>query len=760
MKSGRVSRHSKNCRVLLVVTPFLMLVPAVSSVPAAAMADHAAGAVLQSTPRPSPQPTPGAPPVPPSGSSAPLEGTPSAQPNAIQQIVRHTITFSTSSLIDAITEAFVELSRKSMDGTVRKVLPAMDSSMAWVAEVDEAGLSKFPRFEAAVRNAWNAVLKAALVFAPLVLALAVLAILGGGGSAAEMRAETITQALQVLISYAGAAASFYLLSLAIRASWGLTAFIWQSDLGVEAEPVHLILSGLISLVSGALLGMALPLFGVYLLFFFVFTILALLGALGLALAAGTALLALGVIVAPLMLGLGSIPQFRWLTWTWTRLMTGVLLLPVLNAILLKVTSVMLVTMMDALGGGQLGSALLGFFVVAGALSLVIGINYKVGQLVFGPLMEVHRKALAATKAVAALAAAAATVALGGPGLLKAGLGFGGPLRSGGAVSGGGGGGGGLLAGNDAELGSQRSPLTAGVRTGLPPRAASAALSALASMSGNPLVRGALSAAAQGFNQAARAEGGRPGPAGVPVAPRLSPPGGVYSVSARDAAGSILGKMGTPESVTRLAEAPRFQSALRSARQVALGLERAGILLADQAKEAGFPDAASYLGGLAYQVGYEDLQAALVSAFRTASGPSPGVSPGEPRPSREAREVLRTMGEGLEALGAGGFPGAEGRMRILKGAGWWSFNPPPSDPAFSRYAQAFLLAGHHLAEAGGERLLARLEEAVQQARGSPSRDVSPADHFARIQDRILSGDFGEHQEALARIFETAQRRSRG
>ncbi|MFV2044923.1 MAG: hypothetical protein ACC700_17015, partial [Anaerolineales bacterium] len=148
-------------------------------VPATASAQANPGPLLQATPEPGPKPSP----APAPEDAATVVGTPTPQPNIVQQIVRHTITFSSSSLIQAITEAFVELSRKSIDGAVSKVLPAMDGSMAWLTEVDHRGLARFPQFERAIRTAWSAMLKAALVFAPLVLALAVLAVLGGVGSA-------------------------------------------------------------------------------------------------------------------------------------------------------------------------------------------------------------------------------------------------------------------------------------------------------------------------------------------------------------------------------------------------------------------------------------------------------------------------------------------------------------------------------------------------------------------------------------------------
>jgi len=719
--------------------------------PATAAAGSAGATAMQTTP----QATPAATPAPPPDDSPKVESSPTPQPNLVQQIVRHTITFSASSLIDAITEAFVELCRKSMDGAVNKVLPAMDSSMVWLTEVDDSGLSKFPKFEAAVRGAWSAMLKVALVLAPLVLALAVLAILGGGGSAVEARAETIAQVLKVLVSYAGAAASFYLLSLGVRASWGLTAFIWSVDLGVQIEPARVMLGGVITSVSAYFLGMSAPLFSIYLLFFFVFTVLALLGALGLALAATTALLVLGVIIAPLMIALGSIPQFRWLTWTWTRLMTGLLLLPVVNATMLKVASLMNVTMLDALAGDQMGSALLSFFVVAGSLSLVIAINYKVGHLVFGPVLEVHRRALGATKAVAVLAAAGAAVALGGPGVLKVGLGLGGGLGSGQPLAGGGGGSG------SQSGGGRGSPINVlpgarGAGPALPPKAASAALSALAGMSSNPAVRGALVAAAQGFHQAAISEGKGAGAAGGSFAVGLPAAGGVYSVSTRDAARAVLGEQATPETVRGLAGTAAFQRAVRSARSHAMGLEKAGIPFADQVREAGFGSAESYLGGLTFQVGHRHLEAALESVFPSPEGSPSALASGGPQGSVRPREVLAAMGRHLDELGGGGFPGAEGRMRLLKQAGWWSFNPPPSDPSFSRYARAFLGAGEYLAGVGEGTALAELERAVQQARGDPTKEITPAEHMARIQSNILAGDFGEHQEALARFFEPIRR----
>lgn len=725
---------------------------AVALIAASAMAFFPARAFAGQGPRPLPQSTPQPVPAPEpdSGDEPAAQPTSASEPNIIQQVVRHTITFSTSSLIEAITEAFIELSRRSMDGAVSEVLPAMDSSLVFLTEVDHTGLARFPQFETSIRSAWSSMLKVSLVFAPLVLALTVLGVIGGGGSAVEARAEVITHTLHVLVSYAGAATSFYLLSLGVRASWGLTAFIWRADLGVHLEPAKVILGGVITSVSATFLGMQVPLFGIYLIFFFVFTVLALMGALGLALAATTALLAAGVIVAPLMIGLGSIPQFRWLTWTWTRLMMGLLLLPVLNAILLKVASLMHVTMLGAVGEGGLGSALLSFFVVAGVLSLVIGINYKVGVLVFAPLLEVHRKALGATKTFAVLAAAGAALALGGPGVLKAGLGLARPSgpgtgdRSGGTAAS-------VPGAGGAEAAGGSSPPTA--PPALPPRAASAAMSTLAGMSANPIVRGALTAASRGFRQAADGKGVGPGGA-FSTADSLAT-GGVFSVSMRGAARSVLGEKSTPGAVGRLAGSLDFQRAMRRARRHAVGLERAGLPFDEQVREAGFSDREGYLAGLGFQVAHKDLRAAVGSALPTGEPVSAAQSSGLGSPPVKPEDVMTSLSARLDALGDGGFPGTAGNMRLLRRTGWWSFNPDPSDPRFHRYAQAFLRAGHYLSEAGDPDALGNLERAVQSARGNLTRSPAPREHMARIQEQILSGSFGPHQEVLAQFFEVGR-----
>ena len=141
---------------------------------------------------------------------------------------------------------------------------------------------------------------------------------------------------------------------------------------------------------------------------------------------------------------------------------------------------------------------------------MIGINYKVGGLVFAPLMEIHRRALGATKTVAVLAAAGAAVAMGGDRSADRRTGVG---RDGGAEP--------CWFGRRSRRWARRraawrprwAPLARAGGGGGSPAAAATALSALAGLSGNPIVRGALSTAAQGFRRAEAGNRLRPaGPA--------------------------------------------------------------------------------------------------------------------------------------------------------------------------------------------------------------------------------------------------------
>jgi hypothetical protein len=258
------------------------------------------------------------------------------------------------------------------------------------------------------------------------------------------------------------------------------------------------------------------------------------------------------------------------------------------------------------------------------------------------------------------------------------------------------------------------------------------------MSGSPAVRGALTAAAHGFRSLGHASSFNGDSTG------LAP----YSVPQPEVARSVLGSMASTRSVDRLARQPQFAAAVGGARRYARGLERAGIPFADQVREAGFPDPAAYLGGLAFQTHHDRLTEALTATFH--DGPDlGGHGVGQPA---EVRAVLGDLTGRLQSYGAGAFPGSAGRMALLQQAGWWSFNPPASHRHFDRYARSFLQAASYLQERGGSGRLADLALAVQRAGGYPPGSLSAEEHFRGIQDEILRADFGVDQGPLARLFE--------
>ena len=101
--------------------------------------------------------------------------------------------------------------------------------------------------------------------------------------------------------------------------------------------------------------------------------------LGLALAAYTALAYLLTTLAPLVLVLGALPPLRWLSALWLKAVTVVFLIPVVDALLLKAGVSLAYTLLNAQGSGDLGLFLSGLFVAAGVLSVLIAINFKVGE---------------------------------------------------------------------------------------------------------------------------------------------------------------------------------------------------------------------------------------------------------------------------------------------------------------------------------------------------------------------------------------------
>ena len=114
----------------------------------------------------------------------------------------------------------------------------------------------------------------------------------------------------------------------------------------------------------------------------IFLILAAISALILSYFALLALTVGMVVVGPLVVVVGGIPEFHWVYGTWIRAFVGVLLVPLANAILFKMLSVF------SLQGKSIVDILVGM----GFLCIIVAVNFYAGKLVFSPAIEAGKMA--------------------------------------------------------------------------------------------------------------------------------------------------------------------------------------------------------------------------------------------------------------------------------------------------------------------------------------------------------------------------------
>ena len=111
------------------------------------------------------------------------------------------------------------------------------------------------------------------------------------------------------------------------------------------------------------------------------------------------------VLAPVVFVIASVPFLRWLHEVWLKALTQVFMLPVIDALLLRIALDLQRHLMSKLGElmvftgdsqfhfTAVVAALLSVIVLLGLLSLLIGINFKIGQLVFGGLFQAAGQAI-------------------------------------------------------------------------------------------------------------------------------------------------------------------------------------------------------------------------------------------------------------------------------------------------------------------------------------------------------------------------------
>jgi hypothetical protein len=257
---------------------------------------------------------------------------------------------------------------------------------------------------------------------PLALVITVGSAMKEGVTSITGYANAREALLNWLIGVGAAAASFFLIEKGIDLSGAAASAVRASMGQTIAEEWDLGEQLLGSIINVGILKSSGPLMQLFLGFFALFTMIAVVSSIILALLSREVILLLLVAVSPIIFVMGSLRPLRWLSGLWTKAMVIALLLVPMNYMLLAI-AVLVSAKANAFSTGLAGS-ILGMLVGIGVISVMVGLNGVFGKMVYGAAMEIAQKAWGSTLGVLQLAAVAAgfVVAPAAAGLMSGGSG--------------------------------------------------------------------------------------------------------------------------------------------------------------------------------------------------------------------------------------------------------------------------------------------------------------------------------------------------
>ncbi len=373
----------------------------------------------------------------------------------VQQIYHSvTIHFSYAGLMDALNMALTRGTMESLSKASQPIQDQAEKVFLLMAGFNAQGLKHISIGDGvnlynATVNLWRSVRNIALAFLPLVFLANLLAYFSSGDLGPRAYIDAL---LQLALSAVFIVASLYLAHWVIRIGWGTGRLLASQTIttghttstassGVVAL-VKLVaksfgvglIGGLVAFVINPLIGVGIGVFAFYLAMFILFLAIMAIMAIGWASITVIALAVIVVVLSPLAIVVGQLPGFRWVYGMWIKVLVGVAVYPVLNAVLLQIWGVL------AKVGGLNAIA---FLIHLAMVGMIIAVNGWLAKISGGALAEAGRKAKSVvTGAISAAAGGAIWVGTGGLGGLGAaaataggGLGGGGAA---GAVAGGGG----------------------------------------------------------------------------------------------------------------------------------------------------------------------------------------------------------------------------------------------------------------------------------------------------------------------------------
>lgn len=357
------------------------------------------GAVLpQAIETPEPPPPPMAPP---------------SSSDTTTQNIFHILSFPFETMTEAVVQMSNKLTLSAFEAAGQHFSGALDALVSGPFGLVPTG-TESQLFTTMIWPHWQVTFSLALMLLPVTLLLSAVSALRYGAVSQFGWLDLKETVGHWFISVGAAAASFYVLNLSHRLGLGAALAVLQADFGERVSGSTLAgaffnATALVALASSALTSPVV----LYLAFLALFLASTVLLGLGLALAAYLALVYLLSVIAPLVIVLGVLSPLRWLNAVWLKSVSLVFLLPLADALLLKAAVSLSFNLVSASGAGDMGGFVAGLFVTAGVISVLIAINFKVAEGVFGALAEVQQQANATAMGVLQLVAVAGGFIAGG-----------------------------------------------------------------------------------------------------------------------------------------------------------------------------------------------------------------------------------------------------------------------------------------------------------------------------------------------------------
>ncbi|KAA3643981.1 MAG: hypothetical protein DWQ07_17850 [Chloroflexi bacterium] len=333
-------------------------------------------------------------------------------PTTVQQIfqtIKNIVTLSRDSLVDAYEGLLEHAVTNRMAPYISQLREALNASFLLINDYSIDGMEGVANGQLVqpTETMWWMMLSVGMAFASLVMVLNILSLVSPQDDPRPFSLSLLTGIAQELPWFVLAGGSLWLTNLLINIFWGTAGLLGELRIGGVANVALELAAKLMPLLFGIFVpGLNIIVFYVIVGLFFL--ILAVIVALMLGHMALIVLAMLWIVTSPIVIVLGRLPPFRWVYGMWLRLGGGVLLIPVVNVVLYHGVYLLL-DVFDGFG------ALVSAGVALGLIGLLISVNFTVGKLVFGPILQIGAMTHRTIKGIASmgLAAVGAGVSMAG-----------------------------------------------------------------------------------------------------------------------------------------------------------------------------------------------------------------------------------------------------------------------------------------------------------------------------------------------------------